>query len=56
MTFIVAIMLAAVAAGIDIFNTHLSLPTTFSREFWFEPRRMGWGPNQVVAASCARAR
>jgi endonuclease/exonuclease/phosphatase family metal-dependent hydrolase len=35
---------------LDIFNTHLSLPTTFSREFWFEPRRMGWGPNQVEEA------
>lgn len=35
---------------LDIFNTHLSLPTTFSREFWFEPRRMGWGPNQLEEA------
>lgn len=35
---------------IDIFNTHLSLPTTLSREFWFEPRRMGWGPNQLQEA------
>lgn len=35
---------------LDIFNTHLSLPTTFSRQFWFEPRRMGWGPNQLEEA------
>jgi endonuclease/exonuclease/phosphatase family metal-dependent hydrolase len=35
---------------LDIFNTHLSLPTTLSREFWFEPRRLGWGPNQVEEA------
>ncbi|MDB5218286.1 MAG: Endonuclease/exonuclease/phosphatase family [Myxococcaceae bacterium] len=35
---------------LDIFNTHLSLPTTFSKEFWLEPRRMGWGPNQVEEA------
>ena len=35
---------------IDIFNTHFSLPTTLSREFWFEPKRMGWGPNQVEEA------
>lgn len=35
---------------LDIFNTHLSLPTTLSREFWFEPKRMGWGPNQVEEA------
>lgn len=35
---------------LDIFNTHLSLPTTMSREFWLEPKRMGWGPNQVEEA------
>lgn len=35
---------------LDVFNTHLSLPTTFSREFWLEPRRMGWGPNQLEEA------
>ncbi len=35
---------------LDIFNTHLSLPTTFSKAFWFEPRRMGWGPNQLEEA------
>jgi endonuclease/exonuclease/phosphatase family metal-dependent hydrolase len=35
---------------LDIFNTHLSLPTTLSREFWLEPRRLGWGPNQVEEA------
>jgi endonuclease/exonuclease/phosphatase family metal-dependent hydrolase len=35
---------------LDIFNTHLSLPTTLSREFWLEPRRLGWGPNQVQEA------
>lgn len=35
---------------LDIFNTHLSLPTTLSKEFWFEPKRMGWGPNQVKEA------
>jgi len=35
---------------VDVFNTHLSLPTTFSRQFWLEPRRMGWGPNQLEEA------
>jgi endonuclease/exonuclease/phosphatase family metal-dependent hydrolase len=35
---------------LDVFNTHLSLPTTFSREFWLEPRRLGWGPNQLEEA------
>jgi endonuclease/exonuclease/phosphatase family metal-dependent hydrolase len=35
---------------IDVFNTHLSLPSTFTREFWTEPRRLGWGPNQLEEA------
>jgi endonuclease/exonuclease/phosphatase family metal-dependent hydrolase len=35
---------------IDVFNTHLSLPSTLSRAFWTEPRRMGWGPNQLEEA------
>jgi len=33
-----------------VFNTHLSLPTPFAREFWSERRRMGWGPNQLHEA------
>jgi endonuclease/exonuclease/phosphatase family metal-dependent hydrolase len=37
-------------APIDVFNTHLSLPNTFSRAFWTEPRRLGWGPNQLEEA------
>ena len=37
-------------SSIDVFNTHLSLPSTLSREFWTRPRRMGWGPNQVEEA------
>jgi endonuclease/exonuclease/phosphatase family metal-dependent hydrolase len=35
---------------IDVFNTHLSLPSTLSRAFWTEPKRLGWGPNQVAEA------
>jgi endonuclease/exonuclease/phosphatase family metal-dependent hydrolase len=35
---------------IDVFNTHLSLPSTLSRAFWTEPQRMGWGPNQLEEA------
>jgi endonuclease/exonuclease/phosphatase family metal-dependent hydrolase len=35
---------------IDVFNTHLSLPSTLTREFWTEPRRLGWGPNQLEEA------
>jgi len=31
---------------IDVFNTHLSLPSTLSREFWTKPRRLGWGPTR----------
>jgi endonuclease/exonuclease/phosphatase family metal-dependent hydrolase len=34
----------------DVFNTHLSLPSTLSREFWTQPKRLGWGPNQVEEA------
>src|SRR5579859_5940676 len=36
--------------SIDVFNTHLSLPTALSRAFWTEPRRLGWGPNQLEEA------
>jgi endonuclease/exonuclease/phosphatase family metal-dependent hydrolase len=35
---------------VDVFNTHLSLPTTFSRNFWTRPERMGYGPNQIEEA------
>jgi endonuclease/exonuclease/phosphatase family metal-dependent hydrolase len=35
---------------IDVFNTHLSLPSTMSRAFWTERRRLGWGPNQIEEA------
>src|SRR5580658_238272 len=35
---------------IDVFNTHLSLPSTLARAFWTERRRLGWGPNQVQEA------
>jgi endonuclease/exonuclease/phosphatase family metal-dependent hydrolase len=35
---------------IDVFNTHLSLPSTLTRAFWTEPQRLGWGPNQLEEA------
>jgi endonuclease/exonuclease/phosphatase family metal-dependent hydrolase len=35
---------------VDVFNTHLSLPSTMSRAFWTGRRRLGWGPNQVAEA------
>jgi len=35
---------------IDVFNTHLSLPSTMSSAFWTKPRRLGWGPNQIEEA------
>jgi endonuclease/exonuclease/phosphatase family metal-dependent hydrolase len=35
---------------IDIFNTHLSLPTALSPAFWTQPRRLGWGANQLQEA------
>jgi endonuclease/exonuclease/phosphatase family metal-dependent hydrolase len=34
----------------DIFNTHLSLPSALSKEFWTKPKRLGWGPNQLEEA------
>jgi endonuclease/exonuclease/phosphatase family metal-dependent hydrolase len=36
------------ARGLHVFNTHLSLPTPFSRQFWSGSDRMGYGPNQLV--------
>jgi endonuclease/exonuclease/phosphatase family metal-dependent hydrolase len=35
---------------IDVFNTHLSLPATLTRQFWMGARRLGWGDNQVHEA------
>jgi len=35
---------------LHLFNTHLSLPSPFAREFWSERMRMGWGPNQLHEA------
>jgi endonuclease/exonuclease/phosphatase family metal-dependent hydrolase len=37
-------------APIDVFNTHLSLPSAWARAFWTEPRRLGWGQNQLKEA------
>jgi endonuclease/exonuclease/phosphatase family metal-dependent hydrolase len=34
----------------DVFNTHLSLPSLFSREFWTSDARMGFAPNQLAEA------
>jgi endonuclease/exonuclease/phosphatase family metal-dependent hydrolase len=30
-----------------VFNTHLSLPTPFAREYWAIKDKMGWGHNQI---------
>jgi endonuclease/exonuclease/phosphatase family metal-dependent hydrolase len=35
---------------LHVFNTHLSLPTPFTREFWTRRERMGWGMNQLHEA------
>jgi len=40
---------------LHVFNTHLSLPTPFASGFWSEPRRMGWGPNQLAEARALAA-
>lgn len=34
-----------------LFNTHLSLPTPFAREYWSIKDKMGWGPNQLAEAT-----
>lgn len=33
-----------------LFNTHLSLPTPWAKEFWSQPRKMGFGANQIAEA------
>ena len=38
-----------------IFNTHLSLPTPFSRQFWTNSQRMGYGVNQLHEAKTLAA-
>ena len=38
------------AHTLDVFNTHLSLPSTLSREFWTSPARLGYGRNQLAEA------
>ncbi|MCI0572973.1 MAG: endonuclease/exonuclease/phosphatase family protein [Myxococcaceae bacterium] len=35
---------------LHIFNTHLSLPTPFAREFWSQRDKMGFGRNQLSEA------
>ncbi len=35
---------------LHVFNTHLSLPSPFVREFWERRERMGFGPNQLHEA------
>lgn len=41
---------ASGAADLDVFNTHLSLPGPFYKEFWTSDARMGFGPNQLLEA------
>ena len=36
--------------AIDVFNTHLSLPATWTRKFWLSRNRMGHGENQLEEA------
>jgi endonuclease/exonuclease/phosphatase family metal-dependent hydrolase len=33
-----------------LFNTHLSLPTPWAKEFWSQPGKMGFGTNQLAEA------
>src|SRR3989441_845662 len=36
--------------GLHVFNTHLSLPTPFAKQFWTGTDRMGYGVNQLHEA------
>jgi len=36
--------------ALHVFNTHLSLPSVFAKEFWDESAKMGLGPNQLAEA------
>lgn len=38
-----------------LFNTHLSLPTAWAKEFWSQPQKMGFGKNQVAEAQALAA-
>jgi endonuclease/exonuclease/phosphatase family metal-dependent hydrolase len=33
-----------------LLNTHLSLPTAWAKEFWSQPKKMGFGKNQLAEA------
>ena len=35
---------------VEIFNTHLSLPSFWTRDFWTQPFRLGFGDNQLREA------
>lgn len=36
---------------VDVFNTHLSLPSFWSKRFWTDSHRMGFGENQLSEAA-----
>ncbi len=36
--------------ALDVFNTHLSLPSSMAREFWTSSERLGFGKNQLEEA------
>jgi endonuclease/exonuclease/phosphatase family metal-dependent hydrolase len=40
---------------LHLFNTHLSLPSPFMREFWSSKDKMGYGPNQLREAEALAA-
>ncbi len=46
---------AARGDELDVFNTHLSLPGPFYREFWTSDARLGFGPNQLAESERMRA-
>lgn len=47
--------LVANGRPLHVFNTHLSLPTPFARQFWTKRERMGFGVNQLHEAKTLAA-
>ncbi|AKU90051.1 endonuclease/exonuclease/phosphatase family protein [Vulgatibacter incomptus] len=41
----------AAGRGFHLFNTHLSLPSPFAREYWSVKLKMGYGVNQLAEAN-----
>jgi len=49
-----AIVALPTGVHLDVFNTHLSLPSFLHSKFWTQPYRLGWGNNQLEEAKKLR--